>query len=174
MRKENWIKHFLNTQSRSFLHFAPLVAHQPTGEAVHQLRMATRRVRASLWVLRHCPDTFHGRFLDKKLKRLGRALGRVRELDVAILDAKRFYIDTQALKTRRTKAQENVRKLTNQRHRKILEENLIACGKRVKPMWPQDLRKARRLLHARLKLELKIHIHGQGSIHRPCLQVTNA
>jgi CHAD domain-containing protein len=52
-------------------------------DAIHQARVATRRVRAALPLVTRGPK---GRKLTKAVSRLTRALGRVRELDVALLD----------------------------------------------------------------------------------------
>jgi CHAD domain-containing protein len=51
--------------------------------AIHQARVATRRVRAALPIVARGSK---GRKLTKVVSRLTRALGRVRELDVAILN----------------------------------------------------------------------------------------
>src|SRR5215510_1054302 len=50
--------------------------------AIHQARVATRRVRAALSIVTRGSK---GRKVTKVVSRLTRALGRVRELDVAIL-----------------------------------------------------------------------------------------
>jgi CHAD domain-containing protein len=67
---------------------ARLIAHDPVArlardpEGVHQARVATRRLRSHLStfdsVLRHAPTTK----LSRELRRLGRTLGTVRDLDV--------------------------------------------------------------------------------------------
>ncbi len=79
---------------------------------VHDLRVATRRARAALWMLEQSGsrelESFHLRRLARELRRLTRALGRVRELDVALADAERFGLEPVRLAHQRRK---RVRKL---------------------------------------------------------------
>jgi len=59
--------------------------------AIHQARVATRRVRAALSIVTRGSK---GRKVTKAVSRLTRALGRVRELDVAILSLDELASDT--------------------------------------------------------------------------------
>jgi CHAD domain-containing protein len=59
--------------------------------AIHQARVATRRVRAALSIVTRGSK---GRKVTKVVSRLTRALGRVRELDVAILSLDELASDT--------------------------------------------------------------------------------
>lgn len=53
-------------------------------EAVHDLRVAARRLRAALELLAHRPDGRRSRRADRLLRRLARAAGRGRDLDVGV------------------------------------------------------------------------------------------
>ncbi|MCB9871843.1 MAG: CHAD domain-containing protein [Planctomycetes bacterium] len=56
--------------------------HAPEVEAVHQLRVATRRARAALQLFGSWLPARHGRWLERRLKDLRRAAGKIRDLDV--------------------------------------------------------------------------------------------
>jgi CHAD domain-containing protein len=61
-------------------------------EAIHQARVATRRLRAALPLLAKAGRK--GRKLTKAVTRLTRDLGHVRELDVALMDVDKLAADT--------------------------------------------------------------------------------
>ncbi len=56
-----------------------------TVPGVHRTRVATRRCRAALDVLTHATDAHRARSVHKPIKRLARALGAVRAIDVSTL-----------------------------------------------------------------------------------------
>jgi CHAD domain-containing protein len=81
-------------------HFAEMLSHEEGTrlgadiEALHDMRVATRRMRAAFEVF---GDTFHARALKPHLKGLrltGRALGHVRDLDV-FMEKAQAYLETQ-------------------------------------------------------------------------------
>ncbi len=82
-----------------WFHFQRMVAHEPGTrlgddiEELHDMRVATRRMRAAFWIF---GDSFDQEIMQpflKGLKRTGRALGPVRDLDV--FRAKiQVYLDT--------------------------------------------------------------------------------
>ena len=53
-------------------------------EAIHDARVATRRMRAVLPVLAACHPDVDLKSVSRTVRRAGRALGRVRDLDVAL------------------------------------------------------------------------------------------
>src|SRR5437867_308777 len=69
---------------RAVKHFLRLVANRPREypEHVHQLRVGTRRLAAALSVLKPCLDHELQRRLRRATRRLRRAAGTVRDLDV--------------------------------------------------------------------------------------------
>lgn len=89
-------------RSRTFKRLAS--SRELSVDDVHQLRVATRRLRAALSVLRHGRD--RGRFgrAQRELRSFGRALGACRSLDIAIRDARVYHVDTARLEKRRARA----------------------------------------------------------------------
>jgi len=80
-------------------HFQRMLHHEPgtrageDPEELHDMRVATRRMRAAFQVFgKHYEKTMRKRLL-KGLKRTGRALGRVRDLDVFMQNAQLYLAD---------------------------------------------------------------------------------
>jgi CHAD domain-containing protein len=67
---------------RRFIHHDPLVRLSQDPEAVHQCRVATRRLRSDLRTFRPLLDRDRTEPIRDELRWLGRALGTVREADV--------------------------------------------------------------------------------------------
>lgn len=74
-----------------------------TGQ-IHDLRVLTRRLRASLWLARHMASRAHLRIANRDLKALGRALGARRLFDVALRDAAKYGLPGAGLRPRRAAA----------------------------------------------------------------------
>lgn len=80
------------------LHFKRMLANEPGTregvdiEALHDMRVATRRMRAAFRVFGGSFEKGFRKPLTRGLKRVGRALGRVRDLDVFMENA-RCYLD---------------------------------------------------------------------------------
>lgn len=80
-------------------HFERMQANEPgtragiDPEALHDMRVATRRMRAAIQLIGdyYEPDTRHP--IQKGLKRTGRALGRVRDLDVLRINMDGYLAD---------------------------------------------------------------------------------
>src|SRR5918993_6082683 len=73
----------------------PILETMPAAQAgdvrsVHQARVATRRLREALPVLGGAIDTAAVIQLRRQVRRMTRALGPVRELDVALLHLEEF------------------------------------------------------------------------------------
>ena len=80
-----------------------------SADDVHDLRVTTRRLRSSLSVLRHCSDLSDAK-ARRELRALGRVLGERRMLDIALGDAKRYGVDTDAIEKRREWADAGLRR----------------------------------------------------------------
>jgi CHAD domain-containing protein len=95
---------------------------------VHDLRVTTRRLRASLSVLRHCaaPDARQRR-ARHELRAMGRALGERRMLDVALRDAGEFRADTAHIEKRLAKANTAL-------HRALRADRVRALGSDLREM----------------------------------------
>lgn len=80
-------------------HYQRMIHHEPGTrlgqdiEALHDMRVATRRMRAALNVFGDYVDMAAMRSFIKRLQRTGRALGAVRDLDV-FQEKTRRYLDT--------------------------------------------------------------------------------
>ncbi len=78
------------------LHFERMLANEPGTregtdiEALHDMRVATRRMRAAFRVFGGSFEKGFRKPLNKGLRRVGRGLGRVRDLDVFMADAQRY------------------------------------------------------------------------------------
>ena len=94
-------------------------------EAIHQARVATRRVRAALPLVTRGSK---GRKLTKVVSRLTRALGRVREIDVALLNlgelASDASVPTEGIDLLRTILQEERQRLSADMAERIERVNL--------------------------------------------------
>jgi CHAD domain-containing protein len=93
-------------------------------EDVHDLRVTTRRLRASLSVVRHAasPDARQRR-ARRQLRALGRALGERRMLDIAHRDATKYRADTAVIDKRLVKANAALRRaLRSSRVRALVED----------------------------------------------------
>lgn len=83
-------------------HFRAMLRHEPgtrqgeDAEALHDMRVATRRMRTALQVFGDYLDMAQVKPLAKALRRLGRALGAVRDLDV-FWERVEAYVQTLAL-----------------------------------------------------------------------------
>ncbi len=84
---------------KTFLfHYGRMLYHEPGTrlgediEELHDMRVATRRMRASLWVFGDYLDLERMRPFVKGLRRTGRALGAVRDLDV-FWEKTQHYVD---------------------------------------------------------------------------------
>jgi len=80
-----------------------------TVDDVHDLRVTTRRLRASLSVLRRCMTVPAAQDARADLRSLGKTLGRRRMLDVALIDARHYGADTAALEKRIARTRSSLR-----------------------------------------------------------------
>jgi CHAD domain-containing protein len=71
---------------------------------VHDLRVTTRRLRASLWVLRHCMESNAADRAHRDLRSIGRVLGERRMWDIALGDAQKYGADTGEIEKKRARA----------------------------------------------------------------------
>lgn len=110
----------LETLARKFQKQAYRTRRDRTRKNVHQLRVTVRRIRAVLWLAEHgSPPLSFGK-VKLALRDFGQALGKLRELDVAIQDAGQFHLDTSKLQKKRKAARRNLkRQMTTQQCLKI-------------------------------------------------------
>ena len=166
MTHQEHVINYLEIQSNAIAILAPKVFRHMGGKSVHQLRVATRRARAALWVLRYSSAHIHFKKLNHNLRIIGKALGGVRELDVAILDANHYDINSSQLISRRKAAQQNLQKLINRGQRKKLSADFLSFKKTIRNMKPMLLRKASDKLRAQLNHQLERHVRGKTKSHQ--------
>ena len=166
MTPDNRLIKYLAAQSKVLISFMNEVPDRLPGKVVHQVRLATRRARAALWVLRHCSSHIRFKGLNKELQRLGDALGRIRELDVAILDAKRFGFDSSTLVAGRKEAHHRLRHLIHRDQKNELALQLWIAGHTAREIFPVRIDEAKRRLDKQLASLLKRRIHGQTKFHQ--------
>lgn len=77
---------------------------KPATGRVHDLRVCVRRLRTALWLAGHDKKIPRLGALSGSLRNLGKILGGLRQLDVAIADAKFYRLPVGDLKVRRKEA----------------------------------------------------------------------
>jgi CHAD domain-containing protein len=118
---------YLMDQGRSFEEDALKAVRKPSKNLVHRLRVATRRARAGLSSVPHLDSPAK---LAARLRRLGKTLGRLREIDVAIADAPHYGLGTGNLKRRRKKLAADVKSALLKNAAKI-ERDLKAAAEEM-------------------------------------------
>jgi len=96
---------YFHDQSKRIQSCARQVVDKGNRSAVHDLRVAVRRSRSVLNLLKPKANG-----LDHQLRRLAKALGAVRELDIADRDAKAYGLKTKKLKRQRKKRIEKAKR----------------------------------------------------------------
>lgn len=154
---ESSLLDYLNEQARRFQKLTRKVRRNPEPEIIHKLRVCTRRIRAVIWILKREPGGNQWRGAGRRFKRLGRALGERRELDVIASSAEYFQLDANPLKKRARRAGEKILAQTRRRRRLKLRKDL----KRMQ----RALRGGDRLILATMLAPLRselAHWHGRA------------
>lgn len=124
------IRDFLGRGVGNLLRYDPVVRRASDSEGLHQMRVNVRHLRSELKVMESVLRPAEYRKLDRELKWLGGALGRLRDLDVlsalfasgASADAPTPAVVTTSLSTRRADEAARVAKiLRSQRYRRLIE-----------------------------------------------------
>lgn len=77
-------------------------------KSVHSLRVTVRRLRAVLWLGTHSSPRLSFKSLPSMLRKLGQALGKLRDLDVAIQDSSNYHMNMKSLIPQRILNAENL------------------------------------------------------------------
>lgn len=165
MTYQEHVTKYLETQAEAIARLAPQVNRRLSVKPVHHLRVAIRRARAALWVLRNSSNSVHFKKLNHDLRKLGKVLGEVRELDVAIQDANDYGIDSIKLTSRRKTKQTKLQKLINRNQRHNLAMQFFSLKNAALTLSP-NLSEARDNLRLQLNRQLERHIHGKTKLHR--------
>ena len=164
-KQENLIK-YLKTQFRTVELLMPKVSHRPCGKSVHQLRLATGRARVGLWVLEHSPRALRFKELGHDLRKLGKILGEVREVEVAIHDANHYGIELFDIKSRRGKAQKKIKKLVSEKKRNNLSKQFADAQNRIRKFGRVSFSMARDELIFKIRRELVLCLRGETKPHK--------
>lgn len=122
--KREPLARFIGEQTALFKGFFREVRRAPGYVRVHELRLATRRLRAALWLLP--PHYPHRHRLRRSLKNLDQRLGGLRELDVALRDSREKKLPTHEIEKQRNEQRVRLRRYLGGPH----GEELMACLKK--------------------------------------------
>lgn len=174
MTSSEQLIHYLVIQTGVITRLLPIVSKHLNQEDIHKLRVGIRRARTVLWLLKNSSANVFVKGLDTDLRRLAKALGSVRDLDVAILAAKKFGVEYERLRKERKEHQKKLRTLLTPKRRTRLEKQLALVLKTAKAETPIALSKARQKLKLRLNKELSQNLENQKSLHHIRLTLKKA
>ena len=161
MNDQRHLFHYIGVQAKAIEELAPKVHRKLALKDVHKLRVATRRARAALWVIRHSSVPSRFGKLESLLNSLGKDLGKVRELDVAFRDADHFKMKRSSLNGQRKSARKRLRKVTVKSRIARIRERFEEAEKSLMEAGPILLERPNEVLknkledHAKVKLEEK-------------------
>lgn len=163
--RSDLLQNFSN-QMRIFERQIASTHRKHTNKNIHQLRITTRRIRAVLWLVKHGVPHLSFETLNSDLRKLSQALGFVRELDVAIQDAKEFRLQTKKLKKRRRSARKNLFELTDDRHRRKMIRRLHKAFIEIQRHQEQTLAPGMNLLKHKLLPWTRKFLTTQDDFHK--------
>lgn len=109
------VSEYFDKNADQFLKLRKQVHRHPDEENVHDLRIASRRLLTLINIFNLDP-------FSQPLKKAAKKLGKLRDLDVAIIHAKTYGLDTEDLKDERKKQRKKVRKFLTNGHKKLIEK----------------------------------------------------
>jgi CHAD domain-containing protein len=165
---------YLDIQFKAITAWSKEVSHHPSGKPVHELRLATRHARAALWVLKHSSEHLRFKKLDRELQQLGRTLGMVREIDVAISDANHYRIKSAQMIPQRMHAVKKLKKLVKAEARKDLKKLLVHAARALRLIGPLRMKEAKVKLTRTLHTQLNQHMDGPATFHKLRITVKKA
>lgn len=166
MMNHKFLSQFVQTQSKIIVSLIPKLSASLDEKYFHKLRVATRRMRAALWILKHGELKNEIENLNRYLKRMGKLLGKIRDLTVAIADAKKFRIKISKLKLSRRRSIKKVQKMKGYRQMEILSSGLAAAKTLVKNIDPESIIQARHELTGVMDSNLEKTFSGPNKLHR--------
>lgn len=144
------------------------VAESPKAKKVHGLRIMTRQLRAGTWLLEKQKATldFDPKETKKTLKKLGRKLGKSRELDVLKKDSKIYSFKDKKIDNQGDKINRKLQKTLTKKFRQNLEKDLgvIAQHWRVPP--PPEIRRIREKILLAIKKWPEEFPQDKSALHR--------
>ena len=153
---EDVARRALQARMERLWHFLALSVSQPPSdtENVHQLRVSARRTAAAMEIFAGWLPRRRGRWVGKKLKRVRKAAGEARDLDVLHIrwtnrlheiPAGQADLLLQQVNRRRLKAQRPIEDAYNKLLRKRFEHRTVQFLKRVRPRGEHALQNDQRL-----------------------------
>ncbi len=118
------IAEYLDQQGQTFKRLAQKTSQKKTKQNIHELRVTTRRIDAALWLIGHETSNQVLKKLPVSLRKLRQALGKCRELDVALEDASKYHFDGKKLKSQRQRASKKLRPLMKKKLREKIENRI--------------------------------------------------
>jgi CHAD domain-containing protein len=159
-----YLKH-LTTLARQLDRQLERSGSSPTNGQVHDLRVSIRRIRAALRFVEKSVRGTAVNHLEFKLKKLGKTLGKRRELDVALDDAHAFHLDDAQLRSLRKKAHLQVKQALPGRKRRKLSRGLERVLTEIETHPEIDFRNAFSELGNKLLPWLDSPLCGEDQIH---------
>ena len=144
------IQNNLKARATMFQRQAQKTRLAPTKKNVHQLRITVRRIRAILWLTEHGTPSLSFDKLKVKLRSVGRTLGRLREIDVALEDAKKYHLKTNSLKKRRQLARKELKKKFTSKLGKKIRAGLDQAITKLKQQQELNIRPGISLLQKKI------------------------
>ncbi len=136
----------LDDQARIFKKLGRKTFKRPSPKRIHKLRINIRKIRAVLWLGEHGSSDLSFNKLSSSLRRLSRALGEVRQLEVAENDSRKYnlkisnldnrvqatekHLHNEINRSRRIKILRQIRR-ANQKLKKHSELNLSAATSKL-------------------------------------------
>ena len=168
MTDQRRLLRYIRAQGKTIEILGPSVHRDAEMKDVHQLRVAARRARAAFWLLRHssrvikkCPKK-----MSRHLKKLVRDLGKVRELDIALLGVDDFKMDGSLLRDRYRSARKSLRRRTRKSSLALITKLLHFGEKSVLASTDLSFDKSTKILLAKTKAQLKRANAGAKSRHK--------
>jgi CHAD domain-containing protein len=99
---------------------------------VHDIRVAVRRLRVAIWISKREPESPGFRALSHKLRELGNIFGKLRQVDVAIGDARSYRLPGAHLKSMRKKARDAVDECISRSPGELIDDEAERLLRRLK------------------------------------------
>jgi CHAD domain-containing protein len=147
-------------------HLIPKDNPHASSSRVHKLRIAIRRRRAVLWILERSLPGVQAQKLDKHLRKFGKLLGSIRELDVAIKDSKKYGLDASALESKRKRRRRAALQYMNKHRRRRLLHEMAAVLAAIRSHKRLDLNASLGDVRLRLSCWQNRRPSGATELHR--------
>ena len=166
MTSDKFLTHYLKHQANILLTLAPSLSGPKGDEYIHPVRVASRRLRATFWILSHNSKGDETKDLNKYLKKLGKLLGQVRDLDAAIIDAKNYKIDSADLKSSQKILSRKIQKLTLKKSMKVVRRQITSAENLASRATPLMISEARNELSGLMEKQIEKKPSSAKKLHQ--------